>query len=308
LSKLYTGGQVSETKIIIVIASNCDVFSFLEETVKGKWKNLRDTFKKELKKVRKYRSGDEAEAFRYTGSWCHFEAMQFLKRIATPRETEGNLPASQEENCDFQDSQEDESQEYEAQDSQERMSQHQEAEQEELAQQNEEFGPSTSKGKSKMSRLQKELQHLEESLPAANSPTKPIAVAVSRKRKLNKVSQQEGNFEREMLLLETKKLELLKNSNNDDEDLNFFKSLLPHVKQLPSINKLNFRTKVQNLLCQELTKLESLHNRIHLSQTSTTSRVTSPYCSPLSSIYSSGQQSDGGHNEVHNNYIVHEFN
>jgi hypothetical protein len=73
LSKLYTRGQVSETKII-VIASNCDVFSFLEETVKGKWKNLRDTFKKELKKVRKYRSGDEAEAFRYTGSWCHFEA------------------------------------------------------------------------------------------------------------------------------------------------------------------------------------------------------------------------------------------
>ncbi|CAH1382746.1 unnamed protein product, partial [Tenebrio molitor] len=27
-----------------------------KETVKGKWKNLRDTFKKELKKVRKYRS------------------------------------------------------------------------------------------------------------------------------------------------------------------------------------------------------------------------------------------------------------
>jgi uncharacterized Zn-finger protein len=98
------------------------------------------------------------------------------------------------------------------------------------------------------------------------------------------------------------------NTNDDDEDVNFFKSLLPHVKQLPSINKLNFRTKVQNLLCQELTKLESLHNRIHLSQTGTTSRVTSPYCSPLSSIYSSSQQSDGGHNEVHNNCIVHEFN
>jgi hypothetical protein len=56
-------------------------------------------------------------------------------------------------------------------------------EQEELAQQNEETG-STSKGKLKMSRLQKELQHLEESLPAANSSRKPIAVAVSRKPKL----------------------------------------------------------------------------------------------------------------------------
>jgi hypothetical protein len=60
LSKLYT----RETKIIF-IASNCDVSSFLEETVKGKRRNLRDAFKKELKKGRKYRSGDQAEAFRY---------------------------------------------------------------------------------------------------------------------------------------------------------------------------------------------------------------------------------------------------
>jgi hypothetical protein len=125
----------------------------------------------------------------------------------------------------FQHSQQDESQEYESQDSQEHVSQHEEAEndmeQEEIAQQNEEIGPSAGRGKSKMSRLQKELQHLEESLPAANSPTKPIAVAVSRKRKLNKISLQEVNFEREMLLLETKKLELLKNTNDDDEDINF---------------------------------------------------------------------------------------
>jgi hypothetical protein len=63
-------------------------------------------------------------------------------------------------------------------------------EHEEMAQQNEKIGPSTSRGKSKMSRLQKELQHLQESLPAANSPTKSIAVADSRKRKLNKISQQ----------------------------------------------------------------------------------------------------------------------
>lgn len=57
-------------------------FYFSEETVKGRWKNLRDTFNRELKKVHKSRSGEEASGpCRYKGTWCYFEDMDFLKRI-----------------------------------------------------------------------------------------------------------------------------------------------------------------------------------------------------------------------------------
>lgn len=62
--------------------------------VKGKWQNLRDKFKKELKKIPKGRSGDDGDhAARHTGSWCHFHSMLFLQCVFTPRPTQGNIVA-----------------------------------------------------------------------------------------------------------------------------------------------------------------------------------------------------------------------
>jgi hypothetical protein len=53
---------------------------------------LRDTFRKEFKKVPKSRSGDGGEqAPRYLGTWPHFGAMLFLRSVITPRPTEGNI-------------------------------------------------------------------------------------------------------------------------------------------------------------------------------------------------------------------------
>lgn len=53
---------------------------------------MRDTFRREFKKVPKSRSGDGAEqAPRYLGTWPHFDAMLFLRSVITPRPTEGNV-------------------------------------------------------------------------------------------------------------------------------------------------------------------------------------------------------------------------
>nr|CAI5856881.1 unnamed protein product [Callosobruchus analis] len=73
---------------------------FSKEEAKRKWRNLRDQFAKELKKVREPRSGDPTdEDGHYTGRWQYFASLQFLKGIVAPRSTEGNvlhIEASQE--------------------------------------------------------------------------------------------------------------------------------------------------------------------------------------------------------------------
>ncbi|CAH1964324.1 unnamed protein product [Acanthoscelides obtectus] len=43
--------------------------------------------------------------------------------------------------------------------------------------------------------------------------------------------------------------------DNTDDDLLWFKSILPYMKQMPSLNKLHFITQMQEVLLMELSKL-----------------------------------------------------
>ncbi|VVC46242.1 BESS motif,MADF domain [Cinara cedri] len=64
----------------------------IKEDAKIKWRNLRDTFLKEKKKVIKCRSGDSQEnAEIYTGKWAYYRLMLFLKNTTMPNNTEGNI-------------------------------------------------------------------------------------------------------------------------------------------------------------------------------------------------------------------------
>jgi hypothetical protein len=59
---------------------------------KKKWKNLRDTYAKELKKIPKPRSGADADNEpEYTGTWPYFESLSFLKVILIPRKQDRNI-------------------------------------------------------------------------------------------------------------------------------------------------------------------------------------------------------------------------
>jgi hypothetical protein len=69
-------------------------------------------------------------------------------------------------------------------------------------------------------------------------------------------------YQEEMISLENKKLEwLIKQEEGNDEDLNFFRYLVPHMKKLPPTRKLFLRSQFRNMVADEITALQNnLHN------------------------------------------------
>lgn len=63
----------------------------LVESVKTKWRGLRDTFRRELQKQSKKRPGD-AGGTAPRSSWLHFSELQFLHNQLIPRQLSGHLP------------------------------------------------------------------------------------------------------------------------------------------------------------------------------------------------------------------------
>ncbi|XP_046998038.1 uncharacterized protein LOC124613380 [Schistocerca americana] len=70
------------------IAEDCGTDS---KVLKNKWKNLRDTFRSELKKTRAERSGDGGGMPPFQSNWPWYELMTFLIDIMTPRKTKTNV-------------------------------------------------------------------------------------------------------------------------------------------------------------------------------------------------------------------------
>jgi hypothetical protein len=79
-----------------------------------------------------------------------------------------------------------------------------------------------------------------------------------RKRGTSTLSYQE-----EMISLENRKLKwLIKQEEENDEDLNFFRSLVPYMKQLPPTEKLFLRSPFQNVVADEISAPQK--NLLHL--------------------------------------------
>lgn len=206
----------------------------------------------------------------YTGSWPYFESLLFLRAIVTPKETSGNITTSSDTITELASNEEEEvepevpleiseSQEFERSQNTQPSSQLDTQSplpspasiSSAVSQQSQ---PPQKKRKTVSTRLQKEQEEFESSLPSRNTKKTPITITPSRKR----TTQERDELEKELLELEKKKISMLEQQNimDDDEDLNFFKSLIPHVRQLPSLNKLYFRNQVQNCLMNELSKLQ----------------------------------------------------
>jgi hypothetical protein len=86
------------------------------------------------------------------------------------------------------------------------------------------------------SKLQRELQQLQNSLPDVTGSIDAIKIpsAASKKCK-GQPFISSVNSEKELLDLETKNLSVLLRKFDEDKGMNFSKSLIPHVKQLPSL-------------------------------------------------------------------------
>jgi hypothetical protein len=66
------------------------------------------------------------------------------------------------------------------------------------------------------------------------------------------------SYQEEMISLENRKLEwLIKQEEENDEDLNFFRFLVPYMKQLPPTGKLLLRSQFQNMVADDVTALQN---------------------------------------------------
>lgn len=233
---------------------------------------MRDTFRKELKKAPRSCSGDgEEHAPRYLGSWPHYGAMLFLRSVITPRLTKGNTEdpvvsnttAAAANECDIECVQFKEEVDTYGSDSESFQSFQLNASSDQSLPSSQlstsvphETCEKTRGTEVRMlqSNNQMELEQLENSFPGTTEPAHAnrISSAASKTR----TTMSSINFDEDLLETESKTLSLLRGqSDEDDEDMHFFKSLLPHVKQLPSISKLYFRSQVQNVLAHELSKI-----------------------------------------------------
>lgn len=214
---------------------------------KKKWKNLRDTYAKELKKIPKPRSGADADNEpEYTGTWPYFESLSFLKVILKPRKQDGSIIEPEE------------SAESYLMDSSEST----------YASQGDKFDTNMTQNNFESTTLDDpELQGFElersELVMTTENETEArrnysISSASSSTTATTKQKRKHKDDGLEVFIqLEREKIQVLRQDqqDNNDDDLLWFKSMLPYMKQLPSLNKLRFRTQMQELLLKELSSL-----------------------------------------------------
>ena len=171
--------------------------------MRGKWKSLRDTFRKELRKLPVQRSGDAAYGIPGPrSSWRYFESLYFLKDQLTARSSEGNLqrPISNED---------------------------------EILEEEAEIDEIETSGSISLDSNPTPVEPSPLNNEETSIPTPPSAPRKSFKRKQQSSANDEQNsIGRALLDLEKEKLKLIdsKYSKESDQDISFFNSLLPHIR------------------------------------------------------------------------------
>ncbi|KAJ9573573.1 hypothetical protein L9F63_009058, partial [Diploptera punctata] len=219
------------------------------ETVKTKWKNIKDSFRKELKKAELAKLQDDGNK-NWRPHWIHFESMQFLRHIMKPKCLQDIDNTNLEETSPLKMAKDEIKQELEIYNSDSESYQFNvNCNQTGTCSESENAAVNVDLPNKEVLYNQNNLEGSENSWSAVEMSVNELdpITRMSRKRKLQSTSVY-IDYMRELLHLKTKKVDLLKERSKEefDDDMNFFKSLLPHVKQLPAINKLIFRSQVQN--------------------------------------------------------------
>lgn len=90
--------KISETNILFTII----IYFISVEQLKKKWKNLKDAYRKELKKNPDSRSGDPGCDNDTSSQWKYFNMMTFLKEEFMPAENESNLNEDLDDSTRFE--------------------------------------------------------------------------------------------------------------------------------------------------------------------------------------------------------------
>lgn len=176
--------------------------------LKKKWKQLRDTFRAELRKCPPDRSGDAGphSVNEMCSQWSHFESMMFIKDQIKCRQSSGNL--CRQKNNQVQDM-------------------------------NINIGEDVNSVDIEASQCEEEsdMSTFEVQTSTPHHPPRNL------KRRHNNIEGEMLNIEKKKLeLLEQKTKNKI---TADDEDMAFFVSLLPHVKKMDPQTKLLCRMEMQ---------------------------------------------------------------
>lgn len=189
---------------------------------------MRDKFRITLASIPKSKSGDSASVFttQYKGQWKYFESLLFLKDQFTPRSHGGNFNISEDEsNTRFS----------------ERISDDEDI--------------STREKNSIQEPVEEDVILAEEQIEVLTprstpSTSRPTSASQNRDNSIKKKRSSNDNIGLALLDIEKRKIQYLEEKKSKsaelvkDEDLAFFKSLLPHVRKISAMEKLSYRMKI----------------------------------------------------------------
>lgn len=212
----------------------------------------------------KSRSGDGQECSEiYNGKWSFYHIMLFLKDTTMPRETESNI-------SDTENAQENEDDHFSGTD-------------ETDVNKNRDYSHSTSYANVIEPSLSEQIPDVTLEKVIDSSEINP--------KKRPKKKEKTTSFEDQLLKIEHEKnqkisalLEKQMTNSDDDEDMHFFKSLLPYFKKMNALQKLRVRNIFQETILSELSSQtnQNLMNKTYDYNTANIghSYATSSYASP----------------------------
>lgn len=212
-------------------------FYLLVDTAKKTWKVLRQQFKIHFDKLPLPKTGDPAPEDEV--DWPYFKSLLFLRDVFEKRPTSGNLPETEgEPDVDEEDDREnvDLTSPTPTPSSSSPSVEH--------------YSASTSRTKTTKS----------SSAEAPTTPKNPDNLGY-RKRYAPMEMIGKGLLDIEKEKMKIRKEKEMAAVDKNDEDVAFFASLLPHVRKLSPVKKLQFRTKIQQLLLESAYGTGSEENR-----------------------------------------------
>jgi hypothetical protein len=200
--------------------------------LRKKWKYLRDQFSVEFGKIKLPRSGDPGGES-YELKWPHYRSLLFLKDVVKPRASSSNLKSDKRAPIPSDDKTDDSVQHGDSGDHKDCID-------------SEAFNDNDNEDLSfTQSGTHDENQYDEE----VNSQERSVLRDNPRKRKRNGVN---AKYNETIIEIEKQKArfleEVIKNRQPENEDLLFFRSLLPHVNNIPAHMKLPFRNRIQQVV------------------------------------------------------------
>lgn len=243
-----------------LISQQYPILLFVETVCKSKWKSLRDNYRREYKKLLKNQLYNK----KYKSGWMHFYHLKFLEQVLDVKQIQNQIlmEHSKDSSGDFiKDEMEEESEEIQEQNGYDDLNEDLDSEgmltgldaynsyqirstdDENYDQQYD----SNNWNDYTEDEEKYEIDDIEEEKPASTSNKYDVNQYIAQQQR--------------QLLAQKRHVKETPSSTADDDVTHFFKSLIPFMRMMDPAKKLKVRLEIQELILNELTKLNSKKRR-----------------------------------------------